>query len=438
MTSPRAIKAGEAFVEMSLRRAGMERDLQSLERRLNRFADSVARIGGAAAALGGALAAPLAVSTKIFADVGDRLDKMSIRTRVNAQALSELEFAANRSGSSLQSLATVLQRMNRRLGRVFVGEGAASEIASIEKLGLNVEDLRTKSTEEQFLALADALANAEDKAVAAGLAQRLFDTQVDDLLPLLLLGSDGIAKLREEARRLGITIGDQAASEAAMLTDELGDTTAQMRALAFAVGRALGPVLIGAMNGVQAVTGVLIVLAQTCPGLIQAVAVTAGVLLTLGGIMLSVAAVSLLTSVSIKVLSGSLFALNIVFNLMTTTVGFIVTIVLAAVFALLKLFGVLDDFVSWIGRVLGLEELGEARARLRAQSAEVERLRGQIGSSAGGIAAAAESSFGSFNARELDSRVFPGTGSKQDEMAKNIADIREFLFGRMRDLLGWA
>src|SRR5690606_31695519 len=115
--------------------------------------------GGMARAAAVALA-PLAASAKVYADMGSRLVDMSQRTGVSVEALSELGFTADQSGSDLATLEAGLRKMQRTLKAAAGGSETAQEALGL--LGLTVAELAGLAPDEQFKRLADRLAGIED------------------------------------------------------------------------------------------------------------------------------------------------------------------------------------------------------------------------------------------------------------------------------------
>src|SRR4051812_28217666 len=98
------IMAGKAWVALGLKDAGFSAGLKAGGEKLKSFGAGMATIGAAIAAAGVAITAPLLGALNHFADVGGALDDMSQRTGISAQALSELGYAADFSGSSLEGV----------------------------------------------------------------------------------------------------------------------------------------------------------------------------------------------------------------------------------------------------------------------------------------------------------------------------------------------
>jgi len=255
MSSGANVRAGRAFVELFADKSKLVKGLKSAEKDLKAFGAGVTRIGGTIAAAGAAIVAPIVGAAAKFASFGDNLNKMAARTGVSVEALSQLKFAAEQSGASIEDLGAVLQKMNRRVGRVTAGAGSSVETAALEELGLSMEKLQGMNAEERFLAIADAMANYGDNAAAAGLAQRAFGTGVDKLLPLIFSGREGIKQLREEAQRLGVTMSTEDADAAAEYTDAMNRLKRSLEAAWQTVGAAVAPVLTELSNRLAAAAG---------------------------------------------------------------------------------------------------------------------------------------------------------------------------------------
>lgn len=242
MPSSRDIRAGGAYVEFSLRRRGLERSLRAVGRRLQRFGGNVQRVGLRIAALGGVITAPFAVAVRTFAKVGDDLEKMARRTGVSVEALSELGFAAQQSGTDLGTLERGIKTAQRNI--IDLGRGLSTQKDAFDALGLSFEQLDGLSPERQFTTIAEALSKIEDPTERAARSMVIFGRAGQQLIPLLAGGERGIEALRQEARNLGLTIDTDTAQKAAAFTDALGRLRSQAKVAAVNVGAALAPAII--------------------------------------------------------------------------------------------------------------------------------------------------------------------------------------------------
>lgn len=254
----RDILAGRAVVELGLRNK-LNAALDRVQARLRAFGASVAATGRGLAVGGGALTGfataavtPVLAAARSFQTWGDSIQKMAIRTGVATDTLAELGFAAEQSGTDLASVEKGLQRMQRTI--TDAGDGMASASDALESLGLSSANLSRLSPGEQFEVIAAAVARIPDATTRAARAMQIFGRSGASLLPLM---RDDIAKLRAEARSLGVTLSQEDADSAAALGDALNRVARTGQAAFRLIGAAVAPAITKAANMVaEFVSGV--------------------------------------------------------------------------------------------------------------------------------------------------------------------------------------
>ncbi len=241
MATGQAIRAGAAYIELSTRDSKLVKGLSNASKKLKAFGASLGAMGLKLTAAGGAIVAPLVGMAKQFADVGADLDDMSQRTGVSVQALSELGFAAEMSGSNLEQLGSALFRMRRRIANAATGGGPAAR--ALRDLGIAAGELTQLPVEQQFDQIVRALAGVENESLRAQYAFEILGDGAKALMPLLNQGADGIEAFRKQARDLGITISDDDAASAAALADAWDILKRSLSAVTIQLGAALAPLL---------------------------------------------------------------------------------------------------------------------------------------------------------------------------------------------------
>ncbi|QKK08479.1 MAG: phage tail tape measure protein [Planctomycetota bacterium] len=342
-------------------------------RRLQSFGAGVRSLGTRIAAIGTAGLAPLAASVRSFASAGDVLDKMSRRTGISVEALSELGFAAEQSGADLATLEKGVRTMQRAINDL--GRGLSTQTDAFGDLDLTMADLEGRSPEEQFKLVAERLSRVEDASKRAAIAQMIFGRAGTQLLPLMQNGARGIEELQEQARSLGLTISTQTAKDAALLTDTLNIMWRVVKQGVFVVGSALAPTVIDLTNAVVRAVVTATQWVRENKALVVTVAkVAAGVaaagiaIIGLGLLIAGVGAV-------FGLLAGAVGAVG-------TAIGFIGT----ALGALLSPIGLVVAAVVGLGTgAAGLVGRLEAR-RLAWLRDQFGRLREFVGKVIGGIA----------------------------------------------------
>lgn len=239
MADAKGIRAGAAYVELAVKDSKLARGLDAAAKRLNAFGRSITTLGAKIAGLATAAMTPLVGIAAYFKDSGDALNKMAARTGVSTEALSELGFAAEQSGTDLETLEAGLKAMQRNI--VSAAGGSREMRATLAKLGLTIADLKALTPDEQFRLLADRIAQVGNPTQRAALAMDVFGKSGQKLIPLLSAGAKGIDELRAEANRLGLTVGTDQAQSAADLQDAWNRLLKTLKAAAFAIGGALAP-----------------------------------------------------------------------------------------------------------------------------------------------------------------------------------------------------
>jgi len=249
MSVAKGIRAGAAYVELYAKNNQLVKGLKAAEQKLKAFGAGIRSMGVKLLGLGSVLAAPLAGAVMKFAAVGDNLDKMALRTGASTNALSELGFAAEQSGSNLEAVEAAMKRMQKTVVQAASGSQAAAD--ALANVGLGAGQLITLSPDQQLEAIADGLANIQNPAARAAAAMEIFGKSGTGLLPMMADGARGIRELRAEASGLGLSVDPEQAKAAAEFTDALNRVKRAAGAVVFAVGPALAPAITELMEAIK-------------------------------------------------------------------------------------------------------------------------------------------------------------------------------------------
>jgi hypothetical protein len=364
MPSAQGIRAGLAYVELYANSNPLVQGLNAASAKLKAFGQSISSLGLKMTAAGASIVTPILAATKDFADFGSKLNDMSARTGVSVEALSEIGYAAQLSGSSLEDVEAALRKMQRTV--VSAGAGSQSAADALSTLGLNAQQLANLSPEDQFTEIAKRLNDIPDPTQKAAAAMGIFGKSGTQLLPLI----GDMAALREEARRLGITMSAEDVAAADALGDAFDKIKAVLRSVATTIGSAVAPLLLEWADWLaNIISGTRKWLSENRGLIVSAlkigavvVAVGAGlvalgtIISTIGSVFGALAtiitgAVGLITgtvSAAISIIGGIGTAFSVVASVVGTAVGFILTPVGALIVALVALGGYLI-YASGIG-----------------------------------------------------------------------------------------
>lgn len=182
---------------------GALREVKKLDTALEGVGTTTAKTGGIAGGVfKGALAAGVFMEiarsvgglTIEMIGMGDQIVKIADRTGLTTKAVQELGYIAGQSGNTIDQITAALGQMQNRLA-----EGDKSAVSALRQLGLRFEDLRDLNPDEQFYAIASAIATVESPMERTRLAMDLFGRAGSQILPTLL--SD-FQNLRDEAPKM--------------------------------------------------------------------------------------------------------------------------------------------------------------------------------------------------------------------------------------------
>lgn len=357
MADAGGIRAGRAYIELGVNdriAAGLARAkarLLTFGRSLRAFGGDLTAVSGRAFAGAAAVTGGLAVAVRSYVSQGAKLVDMSERTGMSVEALSELGYAAEQTGTSLEAIETGVKRMQRSLYDARAGSKTA--VDALSALGLKAEDLQGQLPDAQFEAVTSALARIKDPSQKAALSLVLFGRAGTQLLPMLDSASGGLEALRQRAREMGFTISGPGAKAAKALGDAFTDVGRTLKAVAFAVGRSLAPTL---MRATAAITDFGASVSKWVRAN-QAIIITAGLAsVAVGGLAAAVLALGsamTLAAPVFRLLAGGVGIVASVFSVLMSPIGLVIAAVGAAGYAFARFTSTGKASIKWLGDSFG-------------------------------------------------------------------------------------
>jgi hypothetical protein len=234
-----AISLGTLLIELKAETAAFSSALdKAAQLSVNKSEDMKKAFSAAGVAISGALASAGGAIVEMVshaAEAADHLVKLSQSAGVSVEALSSLGYAAKLSDIDLEALGGSLEKLSKHMFEAADKGGTSG--AAFERLGISVKDSsgHLRNIEDVMADLAGKFSGMEDGAAKTALAMQLFGKSGAVMIPLLNQGSEGLAKMTEEARKLGITI-DGETSKAA---EEFHDNLVRLEGVLTGVGNAM-------------------------------------------------------------------------------------------------------------------------------------------------------------------------------------------------------
>jgi hypothetical protein len=202
---------------------------------------SIASMGTKMAVVGATISAAIGMTVKSYADAGSAIYDLSQKTGIGAETISKLKYAAEQTGSSVEALGTASKILS---GVIFDASlGMKSQQDRLKALNLDYKNLINLKPEEQFMTVANSIADLTNETEKAALAQDMFGRSGTDLLPMLADGSQGLKEFADRAEELGVVFTDEAAAKADKLGDSLTDLQKSFEGLRNEIGAVLGDAL---------------------------------------------------------------------------------------------------------------------------------------------------------------------------------------------------
>lgn len=193
---------------------------------------SAAKFGaGLATAAGLGVSAITGLATGV-ADTAGAIDDASKKVGMSAESYQKWAYAAKLGGIESSKLESIMVKQQKSFADAKTGSTAMSE--AYQKLGIDLSSI--SNSEEAFDQVMANLADMEDETQRNALANDIFGKSYADLAPLLAEGSDGIAKLKQEAVDLGGVLSNEAIQSGA----EFGDTIDRLKTASGGLFNALG------------------------------------------------------------------------------------------------------------------------------------------------------------------------------------------------------
>ena len=207
------------------------------------------KITDSAKAMGAALAAAFtldAIKDGVLQAVNfaDAMGDMAARTGQSVESLTAMGYAAQFSGSSVDTYSAGIEKLNDNMFSAVQGNDAA--VKMFGQLGVSVTDTSGKMRDSNavFLDLADRIAGIQSPAEKTAVVMDLFGKSAGpELLQLLNQGKDGITALTAEAQQMGAVISSETAAQAGQFNDAMDRAKIAANGLYMGIAQEVLPVL---------------------------------------------------------------------------------------------------------------------------------------------------------------------------------------------------
>ena len=232
------IKAGGAYIEIGAISKAFDTTLASVHQKLEGLASTVGKIGFGLTAMGAAFTAPAIAAAHHYAQTGAEIEKLHSKTGMGYEGLAAIGAIAARTEVPMQAVGRAVKNM-----QLSITNGSGESRAALLALGVNFDELKSKTPEQKLGVLADALNNVTDEGQKMMLGTKMFGGAFQAVMPVLEEGSAGFNSAADAAARAGRVFDEEGAKKAGKLHEAFlkigGAAEAVQNALASAFAQTL-------------------------------------------------------------------------------------------------------------------------------------------------------------------------------------------------------
>jgi hypothetical protein len=272
--------AGDLVVRLGLNSNPLTAGLAKASHGVKGFADSASTwLNPVTATFTGMAAAAAATGLSIFG-ISQRIETLAAvvdkanQTGLSAEFIQQLGFAADQSGISVDGLLGGLDKMTVSLGKAELNSEETAK--NLEQIGLSSEKLSGLKPEDQFLAIADAIAKLPTVAEKAAATVAIFGKSASEMAPLLGEGEKGIRSLMEEAKNLKIGISTEDLQSIAKADDAMARMKSSLSSVVSNIAVSLAPVFEQISNSLTAILPQIADMARSLSGVLAEAMKTVG------------------------------------------------------------------------------------------------------------------------------------------------------------------
>ncbi|MFH1845190.1 MAG: hypothetical protein ABIF77_18545, partial [bacterium] len=180
-------------------------------------------------------------------NAADQIQKLGQKVGASTENLSALHLLARTSASSLGEMGAALAKQNKFIGDV--AEGNPKAVATLRDLDLTLKDFKGKDSVQIFELLAQRITALPSPIQKTKTAMDIFGRAGANLIPTMnALADEGLGRVIERARELGVLIDTRLAESARQMNDDFELLKAQSEGLGTRLAAGLVPQLSQALQ----------------------------------------------------------------------------------------------------------------------------------------------------------------------------------------------
>ncbi len=249
--SSSAVKAGNAFVEVSAKSTGVQKELNKLKKEFQHVGEHVMKVGAGVAAGGALIFGALSELMHLATERGVEAARAAERLGTTTETISALGYAAQASGGDMETFEGAVRKMQNGLTKMEEDGGETAN--ALSKIGLSAQELINLPLDDQLDKIADALEKVENASHKAAVIKEIFGKSGSGMLNMLKGGSAGLNELRGDALKNGSVVTGEMAENAEKSHKAFFRLFTAIKNVGYAIGEALLPMKEGTKDAIEKV-----------------------------------------------------------------------------------------------------------------------------------------------------------------------------------------
>ena len=234
-----AIRAGQAFVELSASDKSLLAALDRAKARVQAFGATVARAGAGLAAGGASILAPITGLFAAAVERGASLDDLARQLGTTVESVSGLGYAFETAGLQMEQFADLAKSLDQKLSQALDGNDEAA--TAFRRLGLSAAEVARMDLPERLETVGNALNRVTLASDRSEFALKLLGGSGAKALRIFERGPGTLGRLADQARDVGAIMSGETARSAVEVSRAFNQAWSSIKYAALAVGEALLP-----------------------------------------------------------------------------------------------------------------------------------------------------------------------------------------------------
>lgn len=170
-------------------------------------------------------------------EFADSMRSLADMTQIGVESLQALEYAAKQAGTPFSAVISAIKNIDR--SRVSALAGNKPDVASFERLGVGIEQLKAQTAEQIFYRIADGIQQGNYSALQLNDTLNVMGRSANQLFPLF---NAGLSDLASKARELGVIMDEDMINTLDAMGDQMDEMSARFRVGFGIIGGAIATV----------------------------------------------------------------------------------------------------------------------------------------------------------------------------------------------------